>query len=1345
MGNKVRKSRIVAFVILVMLAGGLVMPSGQLQLAHAEQSGQIPPLLITEIVPDSTNVGTADGYEYIEVYNHTDQPVDFKDYMIIYRYPGKKDEDLYWRPYEHVVIPPGGTMVFWGMTGPNETSTVADFNANYGTNLIENVNIVRIPGGLHNSRDRMVLAATNTGHEIVSAAYNQGTDDTAPDMGIKYTYPEPGRIEMVKISGGTEPATPGTVEEGQVPEVPLAVEPDPIAPEIINHTIPFHDDLTAPVDIVVEARDNQFVRTLNLYYRSGQEEEYNHVYLQFGADGLYRYSIPLADWIGKGAIDYYFAASDGTNETVSPEYQVLLARNEVSPRLNVRDGQFVSGAVHLTGAKDGVPSSDLQLMIDGTAVTETSLAMEKPAYFVFEADGINSGINEITIGRESLGMIPLNTSGYQTIVIPVEAERFVYGETMTIAIRAGSAERSYWEDDPEGGLDDYNIRNARLVLADGTEIRDPEYADPGLILDMGDDGRFLPVVYFHFDIPEHHWTALSYLWDTTGVHEGGHTVTLTAPDASSANAQVTVDNTGPDIETTVEDGNTYKGPFVIDAAAADSLAGVDSLEALLDGRKIGIPYETSSAALAAGEHQLHIRASDKAGNVSTKEITFLVPEEHPLMPELLAPQDGAEGVHPDSAVLRVRVTDPTGDPLNVSFYEAQRYTPASAEMRVFSHAADTEPPAALGSGLEEESTWEERQNMAVSDDVYAEKDAVTQFPYHRFQLETEGEIDAGDRLSIAWEGHTLPGRKVTLYAWSYNLNEWKPLAAMIAPSEEDFTLRAFVPAEEYVRDGRVDILVQDLIPGREDYDYTIAWMSDTQIYTELYPEYYESQVNWIRDAADEMNIRYVVHTGDIVNVTGLEYQWERADQFMSVLEQAQIPYGVLAGNHDVGAESDLNHDIDYTMYSKYFGEWRFKDRPYYGESYKDNRGHYDLVSAGGNDFIFLYMGWGVNEEDMAWMNGVLSQHPHRMAVIALHDYLLPSGNLSATGAKVYENVVAKNKNVIMVLSGHYTGSALRTDELDDNGDGTTDRVVYQMVSNYQGIEYGGLGYLKLLHVDSDSDQIWVNTYSPYLDDYNYYAPEADEFTLSTELEAQRKKIATDFLEVGVYTDRLIGEVGIRSGEPAEVTWEGLNGETVYWWYAEAQDEFGGRTVSGLWSFRTMSYIPAPQGLEVTDVTDTSVSLAWDPVQLEHGRRLEYELYVDNTVAATVTDSVYTVQRLLPDTEYRFFVVAKDETGAVSKPSETVTATTLVNLDAVQAWVDFFAESRELKTPLLNQLAHALEQAGHHYSKGDYDQAAHMLVNFLKHLNNPAMEDHITAEAREVLDTKATALLELWTE
>ena len=82
-----------------------------------------------------------------------------------------------------------------------------------------------------------------------------------------------------------------------------------------------------------------------------------------------------------------------------------------------------------------------------------------------------------------------------------------------------------------------------------------------------------------------------------------------------------------------------------------------------------------------------------------------------------------------------------------------------------------------------------------------------------------------------------------------------------------------------------------------------------------------------------------------------------------------------------------------------------------------------------------------------------------------------------------------NKNVIAVLSGHYHEAQTLVDSIDDNGDGKPDRKVYQMLADYQAGPEGGQGYMRLLHFDQDQNRIIVNTYSPYLNDYNYYDPD----------------------------------------------------------------------------------------------------------------------------------------------------------------------------------------------------------------------------------------------------------------
>src|SRR5690606_9384792 len=222
---------------------------------------------------------------------------------------------------------------------------------------------------------------------------------------------------------------------------------------------------------------------------------------------------------------------------------------------------------------------------------------------------------------------------------------------------------------------------------------------------------------------------------------------------------------------------------------------------------------------------------------------------------------------------------------------------------------------------------------------------------------------------------------------------------------------------------------------------------------------------------------------DIVDDYDQRYQWENADPQYRRLDEAGLPYGVLAGNHDVG------HGIsDYANFGAYFGAARYAHNPWYGGDYENNRGHYDLFTAGGIDFVAVYMGWDPGDDEIAWMNEVLARYPERLAIVGLHEFLLASGGLGPVPQRIMDDVVAANPNVRIVMSGHYHDAYTRVDEFDDDGDGVADRTVHSMLFDYQELPEGGLGYLRLLHFDNVGERVVVRTFSPSLGDYDSDEP-----------------------------------------------------------------------------------------------------------------------------------------------------------------------------------------------------------------------------------------------------------------
>lgn len=259
--------------------------------------------------------------------------------------------------------------------------------------------------------------------------------------------------------------------------------------------------------------------------------------------------------------------------------------------------------------------------------------------------------------------------------------------------------------------------------------------------------------------------------------------------------------------------------------------------------------------------------------------------------------------------------------------------------------------------------------------------------------------------------------------------------------------------------------------------YTIAWMSDTQHYYGRFEDTFPAMTAYLRDAADELNLAYVVHTGDIVARYASEAQWEAATRAMASL--SRIPTGVCAGNHDVHGTR-----AEYENFCRYFGEAQCAYRDCYGESFEDNRGHYDLIDAGNTRYLFLFMGFGVNDAGLAWMKQVIESHPDRVVILCTHDYFDTNLSLRASGRLLHDEIVAAYPNVYMVLCGHRYNVANIDEAFDDDGDGAPDRTVHQLICNYQSAgSEGGSGYMMFFEVNEADDRIRVYTYSPVLDDY----------------------------------------------------------------------------------------------------------------------------------------------------------------------------------------------------------------------------------------------------------------------
>lgn len=337
--------------------------------------------------------------------------------------------------------------------------------------------------------------------------------------------------------------------------------------------------------------------------------------------------------------------------------------------------------------------------------------------------------------------------------------------------------------------------------------------------------------------------------------------------------------------------------------------------------------------------------------------------------------------------------------------------------------------------------------------------------------------------------------------------------------------------------------------------FTIIAVPDTQNYSMSYPATFTSQIQWIVNNRQALNIAYVGHEGDIVNNSDQPAQWQNANTSISIYDtMPDLPFGLTIGNHDENPNGTASGT---TEFNTYFPYTRYQDRAWYGGHYgTNNDNHYILFSAAGMDFIaihFKYDGSGPAANVLAWAGNLLQTHSNRRAIVVTHSLLETTAAWTGQGSTIY-NALKGYPNLFLMLCGHNHGEARRADVYNNH-------TINTLLADYQSYTNGGNGFLRILRFSPDDNQISVTTYSPTLGQYE--RDSGSEFTLTYDMGGGT------YAEIGTLT-------GVPSDTNATITWQNLEPRRTYQWYATVSD---GRSLvtSPAWSFA----IPTPPGPELT--------------------------------------------------------------------------------------------------------------------------------------------------------------------
>jgi hypothetical protein len=307
-----------------------------------------------------------------------------------------------------------------------------------------------------------------------------------------------------------------------------------------------------------------------------------------------------------------------------------------------------------------------------------------------------------------------------------------------------------------------------------------------------------------------------------------------------------------------------------------------------------------------------------------------------------------------------------------------------------------------------------------------------------------------------------------------------------------------------------------------DQPFSIVLLPDTQFYVTNYPEMFKAEVDWIVAQKDAEKIAFVLHLGDIVDNFPVQLEWSRADEDLKELEAAQIPYVVCAGNHDLNTGTRVA-----TLMNKNFPPSRFA--PILQATFEPDKieNAYYFLQAGGRTWLVVSLEFGPRDEAVAWADGIFKQNADKPAILLTHAYMYLGQNrydwikrpdqfwnphgyampgTTNDGEEMFQKMVSKNDNILMVVSGHATwpeGAAGLISTKRTNG-----YYLHEMLSNYQGcpVDYmcvnpqtmksvrGGEGNIRIIRFDPANRTASVETYSPYLkmtlagDAHNFMLP-----------------------------------------------------------------------------------------------------------------------------------------------------------------------------------------------------------------------------------------------------------------
>lgn len=280
--------------------------------------------------------------------------------------------------------------------------------------------------------------------------------------------------------------------------------------------------------------------------------------------------------------------------------------------------------------------------------------------------------------------------------------------------------------------------------------------------------------------------------------------------------------------------------------------------------------------------------------------------------------------------------------------------------------------------------------------------------------------------------------------------------------------------------------------------YHFFIVPDTQNLAKHHPAIFMNMTKAIVEYQREHPLDAVIQLGDIVDGGGFAtHEFDIADNCLAVIDEAEIPLLLAAGNHDY--DSPIGIDIIHpnpeeegrslTVYNEYFGMNRLENKEWYVQSYEPEQTENSCYSIG--NMMILLLEYGPRDEVLHWAQQMVEKNPEKKFIIITHSYMYHDGERTSghsdhnpihspetadgnDGEMIWQKFIKHHANIIAVFSGHHVpkNASYRVDEAVHHNK------IVQSFQNWQEEEYGGAGRMRLVQYDETRNIISAKVFNP---------------------------------------------------------------------------------------------------------------------------------------------------------------------------------------------------------------------------------------------------------------------------